>query len=629
MTEYLAHLCGGLLPAMLVALAFAAGFAGTGYGFLRVCGLGRGMMRGMALWMVVLAAGFAVCAFFCAAVLMSLGTGGFACSVCLFPVLAGIGCLIRFRKEIFPPFSVRKRMPFAVLIVLVPLLFLSIGAFQHPASWDECVYQLAVPRRWLADGRVLLYRDLPYSGFPMLPQFLYVPMMRFGGLAAVKFLLYGGAACFFASLTLLASGGIRRNLTAACVFAGSFLIAPLTVHVLISGYAEPLMGSLLAAGLLLADAALEAPGKHSDSFGFAAACGILAGAMAAIKLTGGFAGAALLLYVLLRKRSGHVRFTLVFALAGALFALLFYQRPWIATGNPCYPYLAGIFGTPEAMTSEYHHMLGTDKFAQFSVVTLILLLPGLTFPALSRMFDGVYGLQTLLWAFLVLAALWRRPKRVYAALLPLLFLIAAWMMTSPQARFLIPALAFLALVMRDTFPLIRGRAGRIVLWAAVAFSLFSFPPSVISSYGANLRATASGGDGRRDVLYGRTGDSMLPAVYLLNEQFAEDGGKCLLVLEERTLYFPRGCEIGTPFFQDKYFPGGAIPDADGLLKLLDDGGFTCLYIRPAALNPDYLPQAANLWVNDMAASLDALVKRGALKRESMPGGAELFTRIRR
>ncbi len=628
MTEYLAHLCGGILPAMLVTLAFAAGFAGTGYGFLRVCGLGRGMMRGMALWLVSLAAGFAACAFFCAAVLMSLGTGGFACSVCLFPVLAGIGCLIRFRKEIFPSFSVRKRMPFAVLILLVPLLFLSIGAFQYPASWDECVYQLAVPRRWLADGRVLLYRDLPYSGFPMLPQFLYVPMMKFGGLAAVKFLLYGGAACFFASLTLLACGGIRRNLTAACVFAGSFLIAPLTVHVLISGYAEPLMGSVLAAGLLLADAALKAPGKRSDSPGFAAACGILAGAMAAIKLTGGFAGAALLLYVLLRKRSGHVRFTLVFALAGALFALLFYQRPWFATGNPCYPYLAGIFGTPEAMTSSYHHLLGTDKFSQFSVVTIILLLPGLTFPALSRMFDGVYGLQTLLWAFLVLAALWRRPKRIYAALLPLLFLVWTWMATSPQARFLIPALAFLALIMRDTFPLVRGRAGRIVLWAAVAFSLFSFPPAMISSYGANLRATASGGDGRRDVLYGRTGDSMLPAVDILRDRLA-NGGKCLLVMEERTLYFPRGCEIGTPFFQDKYFTSGKIPDADGLLKLLDDGGFTCLYIRPPDRNPDYLPQAANLWVNDMAASLDALVKRGALKREPMPGGAELFTRIRR
>ncbi len=628
MTGYLAHLCGGILPAMFAALAFAAGFAGAGYGFLRVCGLGRGMMRGLTLLLVTLAAGFAVCAFFCAAVLMSLGTGTLPCVVCLFPVLAGTGCLIRFRKEIFPSFSIGKRMPFAILIVLVPLIFLSIGAFQYPASWDECVYQLAVPRRWLADGRVLLYRDLPYSGFPMLPQFLYVPMMKFGGLAAVKFLLYGGAACFFASLTLLACGGIRRNLTAACVFAGSFLIAPLTVHVLISGYVEPLMGSLLAAGLLLADAALKAPEKRINSPGFAAACGILAGAMAAIKLTGGFAGAALLLYVLLRKRSGRVRFTLVFALAGALFALLFYQRPWIATGNPCYPYLAGIFGTPEAMTSTYHHLLGTAKFSGFSVVTIILLLPGLTFPALSRMFDGVYGLQTLLWAFLVLAALWRRPKRICAALLPLAFLVGSWMMTSPQARFLIPALAFLALIMRDTFPIIRGRAGRIVLWAAVAFSLFSFPPAVVSSYGANLRATASGGDGRRDVLYGRTGDSMLPAVDILRDRLA-DGGKCLLVLEERTLYFPRGCEIGTPFFQDKYFPGGTIPDADGLLKLLDDGGFACLYIRPPDRNPDYLPQAANLWVNDMAASLDALVKRGALKREPVPGGAELFTRIRR
>ena len=628
MTEYLAHLCGGILPAMLVALAFAAGFAGTGYGFLRVCGLGRGLMRGLTLLLVSLAAGFAVCAFFCAAVLMSLGTGRLPCTICLFPVLAGIGCLIRFRKEVFPSFSVRDRMPFAVLIVLVPLLFLSIGAFQYPASWDECVYQLAVPQRWLADGRVLPYLDLPYSGFPMLPQFLYVPMMKFAGLAAVKFLLYGGAACFFASLTVLACGGVRRNLTGACVFAGSFLIAPLMVHVMISGYVEPLMGSILAAGLLLADVARKAPGKCTDSPGFAVACGILAGAMAAFKLTGGFAGAALLLYVLLRKRSGHVRFALLAALAGALFALLFYQRPWIATGNPCYPYLGGIFGAPEAMTSSFHHELGTAKFAGPSVVTVILLLPGLTFPALSRMFDGVYGLQTLLWTFLVLAALWRRPKRILAALLPLAFLFGSWMLTSPQARFLIPALAFLALILRDAFPIVRGRAGRIVLWAAVAFSVFSFPPSMYTSYGANLRATASGGDGRRDVLYGRTGDSMLPAVYLLNEQLA-DGGKCLLILEERTLYFPRGCEIGTPFFQDKYFPGGKIPDADGLLKLLDENGFTCLYIRPPEQNPDYLPQAAELWADDMRTSLDALVKRGSLGREPMPGGAELYTRIRR
>ena len=628
MTEYLAHLCGGILPAMLAALAFAAGFAGTGYGFLRVCGLGRGLMRGLTLWLVSLAAGFAVCAFFCAAVLMSLGTGTFPCSICLFPVLAGIGCLIRFRKEIFPSFSVQDRMPFPVLIVLVPLLFLSIGAFQYPASWDECVYQLAVPQRWLADGRVLLYRDLPYSGFPMLPQFLYVPMMKFAGLAAVKFLLFGGAACLFASLALLACGGIRRNLIGACVFAGSFLIAPLTVHVMISGYVEPMMGSILAAGLLLADAALKAPGKRSDSPGFAIVCGILTGAMAAFKLTGGFAGAALLLYVLLRKRTGHVRFAFLAAIAGALFALLFYQRPWIATGNPCYPYLAGIFGAPEAMTSSFHHELGTANFANRSIVTLILLLPGLTFPALSRMFDGVYGLQTLLWAFLVLIALWRRPKRIYPALLPLLLLFGSWLLTSPQARFLIPALAFLALIMRDAFPIFRGRAGRTVLWTAVAFSVFSFPPTVISSYGANLRATASGGDGRRDVLYGRTGDSMLPAVDILRDRLA-NGGKCLLILEERTLYFPRGCEIGTPFFQDKYFPGGKIPDADGLLKLLDDGLFTCLYIRPPEQNPDYLPQAAELWADDMHAALETLVKRGALQREPMPGGAKLYTRIRR
>ena len=624
MTEYLAHLAGGIVPAVFVSLAFAVAFAGGGYGFLRLCGLGRGLMHGPTLWLVSLAAGFAVCAFYCAGILMGLGTGTTACVLCLLPVLIGAGNLIRFRKEVFPVFSIRRKMPFALLAVLVPLLVFSIGAFQYPASWDECVYQLAVPKRWLADGRILLYRDLPYSGFPMLPQFLYVPMMKFGGLAAVKLTIYGGTACFFMSLTLLAYGGVRRNLTGACIFSFSFLIAPLMAHVLVSGYAEPLMGSLLAAALLLADATLKATGKRSDSPGFAMACGILAGAMAAIKLTGGFAGAALLLYILLRKRRGHVLFILMFAAAGALFAALFYLRPWTTSGNPCYPYFGDIFGTPDAITSNFHHQLGIAKFPRLSIITLIILLPCLTVPAFSRMFDGVYGLQLLLWTFLLLVALWRRPKRLCAAFLPLAFLVLTWLASSPQARFLIPALAFPALALRDSFPIIRGRSGKIFLWAAVLFSLFSFPPAVYFSYGANLRATMSG-DGRRDILYGRTGDGMLPAADILRERLA-NGGKCLLILEERTLYFPPGCEIGTPFFQDKYFPGGKIPDADGLLKLLDEGGFSCLYACSPDRNPDYLPQAAALWTKDFNDALEILVKSGRLMPEPLPGDAVLFVR---
>ena len=611
MTEYLAHLAGGFFPAMLVAFAFAAAFAGTGYGFLRLCGFGRDVLRGPVLWPVSLAAGFAVCAFYCAAVLMSLGTGTLPCVLCLFPVLAGTGCLIRFRGEVFPSFSARRRMPFELLIVLVPLIVFSLGAFQYPASWDECVYQFAVPKRWLADGRVLLYRDLPYSGFPLLPQFLYVPMMRFGGMTAVKFLIFGGTACFFASLVFLACGEVRRNLIGACVFSASFMIAPLTAHMLVSGYAEPLMGSLLAAGLLLADAALKAPGKRSGSLGFAAACGILAGAMASIKLTGGFAGASLLLYILLRKRRFDFRFILVFAAAGMLFALLFYQRPWIATGNPCFPYFGWLFGAPDFMTSQFHHLLGTSKFAPCSVVTLILLPPGLTFPPLEGMFDGVFGLQLLLWLGLLLAVLWRRPKRVCAAVLPLLFLVFAWFASSPQARFLIPALAFFALAVRDAFPLIRGRSAIIFLWTAVAFSFFSFPAEHCRPYLNNLGPTFSGADGRRAILHGRTGDTMLLVSEALRKSLA-DGEKCLMIQEERTLYFPRGCEIGTPFFQDRYFPGGAIPDPDGLLKLLHDGGFKCLYLCMPERNPDYLPQAAELWESRLYAALDALVRRGDL-----------------
>jgi hypothetical protein len=280
------------------------------------------------------------------------------------------------------------------------------------------------------------------------------------------------------------------------------------------------------------------------------------------------------------------------------------------------------------MTSRFHHLLGTTKFAPVSIPSLILLLPGLTFPSLERMFDGVYGLQLLLWLALLSVALWRRPKRVCAAFLPFLFLVAAWFASSPQARFLLPALTFFALAVRDAFPLVRGRAGRFFLWTAVILSLFSFPPEHCRPYLNNLGPTFSGGDGRRDILYGRTGDAMLPAVDILRSILA-DGGRCLMVMEERTLYFPRECEIGTPFFQDKYFPGGAIPDPDGMLRLLDDVGFTCLYLCVPDRNPDYLPQAAELWEPRLYAVLDDLVKRGELvpvPPERMPEGTALLIR---
>ena len=632
LTALLARMNGGYPLAVLLTLAAAAAFLGTGYGFLRVCGRGGGALRGPALWLVSLAVGVAVCAFYCAAVLDSLGTGALPCALCALPVLAGAGSLVRFRREVFPPFSPGGKIPWAVLIVLVPLVLLSVGAFQYPASWDECVYQLAVPKRWIEDGRVLLYRDLPYSGFPLLPQFLYVPLMKAGGFAPVRLTLYLGSACFFASLVLLASGGARRNLTAACVFAASLLIAPLTVHVLISGYAEPVMAFLLAAGLLLIDSAAGSADGRTDSPGLAAVCGVLAGAMASFKLTGCFAGASLLLYLLLRQRVRRPRTIAVFCLTGALFALMFYQRPWIASGNPFYPYLGGVFGSPERMTSSYHHLLGTEKFSKPSVVTLILLLPGLTFPALSRMFDGVFGLQTLLWSGLMLIALWTRPKRDLAAFLPLAFLAACWFFSSPQARFLLPAMAFAAVLFRDAFPLLRNRRGRIFLWAVAGASLFSFPPAFAGSYGSNLRAMAAGPAGLRDIMYGRTGDVMLPcADTLAMYRAAGSTGKCLLILEERTLYFPSGCEIGTPFFQDKYFTGGAIPDADGLLKLLDDGGFEWLCVNLGApdRNPDYLPQAAMLWTGAMAKTLADCRARNALEPVLELDGAAVFRRTKK
>ena len=64
-------------------------------------------------------------------------------------------------------------------------------ALLPPFSWDEQTYQLAVPVSWLLRGDCAPTADLPYSAFPLMPQFLLLWGIKWSGIGVAKLLILG------------------------------------------------------------------------------------------------------------------------------------------------------------------------------------------------------------------------------------------------------------------------------------------------------------------------------------------------------------------------------------------------------------------------------------------------------
>ena len=474
---------------------------------------------------------------------------------------------------------------------IVPgMFFLFLGSFftAQAQAWDECVYQLALPLRWARLGALPVMTDLPYSGFPSLPQILYVPLLSDGGTLAVK-LFYGICQAVFLAGLMRLTKGISR--TGRILILLSFMTAPIILAGFRDIYAEVFIALNLTAGLLLL--------RNQKPFSAATflLCGIFAGAMAAVKLTGCLSAFCLLAAWFLQIPAEKRKIFCMTVLPSAgLFALCFYLRPWIATGNPCYPYLCRYFAPAQGRMSDFHHALGLDRFGYDNPLkSLIYSFRDLSLPGREKLFDGSYGLTFLLFGllfFYYLFLLVRKKKYKNIAVLyslPALFYLV-WLLTSPQARFLLilPVLTIFVFCHALRFLTKRQRTVfYLILIAGIGFNLHA-SGKILRSCTLNWKQLTIGTkQSELDLLYGRTGDDYLPACEWLKA--VANNGKILLLFEERTLYLPAGTEIGTPLFQGKYFRDlNFTPEA--VLKELQNHDIRTVYLRLPVNNPDLLPE---------------------------------------
>ncbi len=486
----------------------------------------------------------------------------------------------------------------------LPVALLLLGpALCLPIGWDEQVYQIAVPWRWLRDGFPACHSDLPYAAFPgagTMPVWL---TLAAGGIVAPRLLIWTqwGLLCLGLGRLLRQDADASPSPWRASLLTAVFVLSPTVLMVASEAYME-LFILLNGVGFLLAS---RNAARHS-----AWAPGICAGAILATKLTGALLLPALALALWRCRRpdpgtaaslacltpqdcrASHAdtpfRAVLIGLLTTLAFALPFYLRPWLLTGNPCHPFFAGWFGADpgELASSAYHHAVGGVKFGVEGVA-------GLPWnPVLiawsGRVFDGHFGLAYL--GILVLAAFaaWRIPRaRTFLAMAGIAYL--GWCLSARQARFLLPAFLFLLPAAALGLAALSRKGQGAAMAILAVLTLLGVPRPWRNHCRISWRA-ACGRIPQVDLLYTATGPGYLPILETIRQRTPPDA-TVMLLFEHRTLYVPRRTVIATPFFQGRLLtPPETVATPAELLAAIHASGATHVLLGLANQDPDRLPE---------------------------------------
>ncbi|MFA7229863.1 MAG: hypothetical protein WC071_01200, partial [Victivallaceae bacterium] len=250
-----------------------------------------------------------------------------------------------------------KNPLFAAIFFIATLYTLS-SALCYPYAWDELTYQISVPLRWLRTGNIQVFTDNPYSGFPLMPNLLFMAGLETGGILFPRLLVWTMYSILIVGFYIVLRPEANKWAALICVVA--FFLSPVLLAMMRETYVEPFILVNLVAALLIFQTA-----DNEFLWKKALVCGVFAGAAASVKLTG--AGAAVLIAIFLLSRiRGKITISirevvLPAGLTALVYALAFYLRPWLFTGNPVYPFMAELFSgsKPAIEVTKFHYAMGS------------------------------------------------------------------------------------------------------------------------------------------------------------------------------------------------------------------------------------------------------------------------------
>ncbi|MFO0088969.1 MAG: hypothetical protein ACK52L_24125 [Pirellula sp.] len=471
---------------------------------------------------------------------------------------------------------------FGVLITLGP-------ALTYPSGWDELVYHVELPRRWLNERFLSVYSDLPYSALPSLPEVICWSVAPIEHLVAPRLIGWvmwvNGVLLFRESLRTVASAITAEVLVWAVVAS--------RVSLMISAnfYVESFLLADTAAlcSILLVPKTMDRRSLHVAGL-------VLGGAIATKLIAIGLAAFLPVACWVVWSRSTVAVRHFVFSLCIAiLFASPFYLRAWILCGNPFSPYFAGWFCSDPAMLlmSDFHHELAVGNFGISGWQGFLAASFALAFA--RELYDGSFGMQ---WIALLAccgfacyaltnkrSSLIAKQKELTAAFMLCGVLYTLWFVSSQQSRFAVSILMLAAFASAIYMEELKHQTKRALLFCVGILTMFSVPWSnsgyYLDSWLCVLKVFSP-----IDYIRDGVGDSYTAlAIYLHSEVPHED--KIVTLFEHRLAYLPLGVEIATPYFQTKYFAPPQIPtSAQSIMEHLREHEVKYLVLTPTPAGPD-------------------------------------------
>jgi 4-amino-4-deoxy-L-arabinose transferase-like glycosyltransferase len=335
----------------------------------------------------------------------------------------------------------------------------AINAMAPELEPDAIAYHLGLASEYVRLGafpnRVGFYEMLP-QGFEML----FVPAFAFGRHSSARLV---HCAFLLASVPLIWRIGRRLSLPDGVTLAAAVLYfcAPMVGVAGTSAYTD-------AGGVffVLATFYLLLVWRDTRDVRYLAPAGITAGFCYAIKFPGGLVVILALVFVVLAERAAHWRPLALLAGAALAMAAPWALRSFLLTGNPAAPLFNGLFPNPYFLPSMERDLAASLRsFQGLPPVRVFYEL------VVGGIFQGTLG--PVFFALpLGLLALRRRVGRLCWLAAVLLALPWFW---NTGARFLMPALPFLALALMIALP-------RPAVWACIVVQAVACWPQIIGLY---------------------------------------------------------------------------------------------------------------------------------------------------
>ncbi|MEP7010196.1 MAG: hypothetical protein ABJC13_07730 [Acidobacteriota bacterium] len=368
-----------------------------------------------------------------------------------------------------PPLRLSAPRGAVLLVVLLPLVAL---ALYPPTGFDTTMYHLPFARAFVATGGLPFLADLRFPIFPQASEVLFAEAMILDGDRAAQLLsliatLSTAAILFGWAKRVSAEGGEGRASGVGELAAALFLGGPIVAYLSGTAYCEPVLVLFGVAAFDQIDRFDAAP-DDPRRWGLA---GIFAGSAAGVKYFGLFPVGAVLAVALFARAEGKFeRFRrLAWSFGGVLlFALSWYVRNAVYTGNPFFPLFARLFG--ESVWGGPAELAPWSEGNGHSQLIQMLRLPWtLTFgrPEFGRM--PPWSPVLILALAATLLALWRN-RRIRLLLGASLAYLGAFLFLPIDARYLLPIVPLLSLAAALS---LAPRLGphRLMLPAAVLLAL--------------------------------------------------------------------------------------------------------------------------------------------------------------